>query len=365
MRTLAIAALAVCAAGCRPTPASAPGEEIAHDGPTNPAARGDTIGSTSAPPEESPCPTGATPHGAPPPDGSEVRCVDADGLPHGPWSIYFSDGTLAGRVEYEHGVEHGSIELHWPTVSPRSVGQYAGGRRAGVWLKFGADGEVIRQWDHHATEVIVTTHYAADETESGTAEVSEHREAPDACGARPPPLPPATEQTTATVVLLDTSGSLSEQVADDMRGGVTRIASLLGEGDELAVVTTSSFATTLVPMHAVGTRDLGEGLAKLRVGGGSDLVPGLIESYAQLSGSRGLRHVILFTDARVPFDCLDEWVRRLRTSHTIVSVVGPRDEPLGIERIAAWGGDNPIFLRDPSAMVDAFLASHRRFVARH
>jgi hypothetical protein len=60
------------------------------------------------------CPTGSRPEGAAPPQGSEWKCVDADGAATGPWLTWYGNGQLMSERRMKQGKEHGRQRSWWP-----------------------------------------------------------------------------------------------------------------------------------------------------------------------------------------------------------------------------------------------------------
>ncbi len=60
------------------------------------------------------CPEGASPRGAAPPTGREIRCEKPDGTPHGLWVTWYESGGMMSRRQMRDGVEHGQQESWWP-----------------------------------------------------------------------------------------------------------------------------------------------------------------------------------------------------------------------------------------------------------
>jgi len=61
-----------------------------------------------------PCPPGAHAQGKAPPDGSERKCLNADGLAEGPWLTWYGNGQLLSERHMKQGREHGRQRSWWP-----------------------------------------------------------------------------------------------------------------------------------------------------------------------------------------------------------------------------------------------------------
>lgn len=60
------------------------------------------------------CPAGSQPEGTAPPQGSEWRCVDAEGRANGPWLTWYASGQLLSERQMKDGKEHGRQRSWWP-----------------------------------------------------------------------------------------------------------------------------------------------------------------------------------------------------------------------------------------------------------
>lgn len=86
-----------------------------------------------------PCPEGAQLRGQLPPAGNVIECVNAQGTPQGPSSVWFPNGHEGTYTEYKNGVRHGRW-MHWLHGQPLVEGLYSEGRKDGDFT-YWFDGE--------------------------------------------------------------------------------------------------------------------------------------------------------------------------------------------------------------------------------
>ncbi len=60
------------------------------------------------------CPDGTHAEGAAPPEGFELRCLDAEGRAEGPWRNWYDNGQLLSERSMKQGREHGRQRSWWP-----------------------------------------------------------------------------------------------------------------------------------------------------------------------------------------------------------------------------------------------------------
>lgn len=367
---VAVSLAVIAGMACRPTPAPDPAAASA----VPPAISSDRQEGSGAfarartAIEGAECPDDASPRGDAPPQGRETWCVDTEGRRHGPWTIWFPSGSIAGRVHVGHGTEDGPVKLWWDGDALFEEGQYRDGRPDGTWRTY-VEGVLTSESDLRGFPEVTRTWHEEDGTSQREAfrlgaAIQPQRGGAVAveCGYVPPPLPAPGTGGTSTVLVLDTSGSLGDANEVELRRAASLLASELEPEDELSIVTATTLAVIALPLTRVGAADLRTASAAIRSGGGSDLVPALAVAHTELAAAKGRRHVIVFSDAQLPFQCLDAWVRRLRAADTIVSFVAPRDGLVeGVERLATWGGDRATFIADLRELASAVAASHRAF----
>ena len=77
-----------------------------------------------------------------------INQKDSQGLQHGPWELYYTNGHLWSRGHYHHGVLHGIWEsYYWDgTISWRR--HWLHGKQHGLWEWYRSDGhlEKLELW---------------------------------------------------------------------------------------------------------------------------------------------------------------------------------------------------------------------------
>ncbi|MBK1795514.1 VWA domain-containing protein [Devosia sp. WQ 349] len=107
----------------------------------------------------------------------------------------------------------------------------------------------------------------------------------------------------ALAFVLDRSGSMSQKVSETTRLGIAKQATLsaielLGEGSQVAVVVFDSQALVPVPLQSAAVNEgILLAMDTVDAGGGTAIVPGLVEGLRQLWGVEApARHIVLMTD---------------------------------------------------------------------
>ena len=65
---------------------------------------------------------------------TNLRPINEEGLPHGLWEIYFSNGQLDFRGEHVNGLQHGFVESYCGDGVLHYKGTYDMGKRVGFWI---------------------------------------------------------------------------------------------------------------------------------------------------------------------------------------------------------------------------------------
>lgn len=89
------------------------------------------------------CPEPAQPVGASPPAAFELKCVLADGTPHGPWLNWYESGELMSRQNMRDGREHGLQESWWPNGERMMRGISVDGHRYQGFEYWNLSGEPV------------------------------------------------------------------------------------------------------------------------------------------------------------------------------------------------------------------------------
>lgn len=73
---------------------------------------------------------------------------DKDKERHGRWTFYFENGQEASTSEYSHGVLHGYSVVKHSNGSIYYHGEYADGKKIGVWKTFDERGKLTNEQDY-------------------------------------------------------------------------------------------------------------------------------------------------------------------------------------------------------------------------
>lgn len=181
-----------------------------------------------------------------------------------------ASSSLAGRWEIGLGAEHGvrldrDVVVRWPVAAPRVGLSVDIGRPRNGALSYGL------------VSIVPPAHGS------------------DAARARRRDL----------ILLLDTSGSMGGEPLEQSRRTCLALLDTLGEGDSLEMIEFSSAArrwkSRAVPAVEANLKDARKWLAKLEAGGGTEMVAGVLEALAPLSGE-AQRQVVLLTDGYIGFE---------------------------------------------------------------
>lgn len=150
----------------------------------------------------------------------------------------------------------------------------------------------------------------------------------------------------ALAFVLDRSGSMSQKVADTTRLGIAKQATLsaielLGEGSQVSVVVFDSEAKVPVTLQRAAENDaILLALDTVDAGGGTAIVPGLIEALRQLQGvDAPARHIVLMTDGLSTPGDVDEIMDAIGQEGITVSsvAIGNGADVTELRRIANIG----------------------------
>jgi hypothetical protein len=79
--------------------------------------------------DELACPEKTSLSGKKPPEGFEQFCVLTDGIKHGPYKHWYSNGQLMEWLHYKNGKEHGEQTAWWPNGQMMMRGESVNGKR--------------------------------------------------------------------------------------------------------------------------------------------------------------------------------------------------------------------------------------------
>jgi len=96
--------------------------------------------------EEFQCPSGASVHGAPPPEGAKAWCELPDGIQHGPSVSWYEAGIPKAEAHFDEGKLDGVFKLWHANGQLAEEGYYTADRRHGTFSAWTEDGvKVLEQ----------------------------------------------------------------------------------------------------------------------------------------------------------------------------------------------------------------------------
>jgi len=167
------------------------------------------------------------------------------------------------------------------------------------------------------------------------------------------------EPTLALTLVIDKSGSMSDEKIALAKEAARATAALLHEDDYLGVIGFDAAPTHVVRLSAARNRSAIErGIDRLKAGGGTAIFPALDAAYADLSGVRARKkHVILLTDGQTREAGLDVLVQNMQLSDITLSTVGLGQDVSRklLEDLARIGHGRSYFTDDPRHVPRLFL----------
>ncbi len=168
----------------------------------------------------------------------------------------------------------------------------------------------------------------------------------------------------ALVLVLDTSGSMggmgTEPSKVELAKEVARsVVDLLGDQDLIGVLQFDQSYRWLVPPVPARERDqIVAQVARLRAGGGTDLLPALRAAHQALRGVEArVKHVIVLSDGQTDPGDFEREVHQMRAHHITLSAVsvGKDADVRFMRSLASWGGGRHYVARDPYAIPQIFV----------
>ncbi len=160
----------------------------------------------------------------------------------------------------------------------------------------------------------------------------------------------------AVVLVLDTSASMTglgtEPAKVELAKETARsLLDTLRDGDLIGVIAFDQEYRWLVPLIPARERGrIGELIARLRTGGGTNLWPALRAAAEALEGVRArVKHVVVLSDGQTdPGDFQSLALRMRKQGITVTAVsVGQDADVAFMQRLSAWGGGRHYHARDP------------------
>jgi Mg-chelatase subunit ChlD len=125
-------------------------------------------------------------------------------------------------------------------------------------------------------------------------------------------------------LVIDRSGSMTGEKLELAKDAAKATAELLGADDLIAVIAFDSQPTSIVRLQRAANRvRIGNDIARLSAGGGTNILPALKEAYDQLDPARAkIKHVILLTDGQASYEGIRELCDEMAEHKITISAVG-------------------------------------------
>jgi hypothetical protein len=173
------------------------------------------------------------------------------------------------------------------------------------------------------------------------------------------------EATLALGLVIDRSGSMSGPKMDLTKEAARGAAELMNPQDLITVVTFDSQAQTVVRLQPASNRQrILSDIAQIRASGGTNVLPGLQETFDQLLSARARKkHAIVLSDGQSPAEGVRELVDEAAAGGITVSAVGVGDgaDLALLQTIAARGGGRFYHTRDPASIPRIFTREAAQF----
>jgi Ca-activated chloride channel homolog len=162
-------------------------------------------------------------------------------------------------------------------------------------------------------------------------------------------------------IVLDTSGSMTEELPEAVRGALSFFETVIKPKDRAMVLTFSDQPRLAVPFTNEPTV-LAGGLANLIADGGTALHDSIIQALYYFGGLKGKRALIVLTDgrdegSRYPFNDALEYAKRSGVAiYTIGLALSTRDadQRIKLQRLAAETGGQAFFIERAGGLVDVY-----------
>jgi uncharacterized protein with von Willebrand factor type A (vWA) domain len=172
----------------------------------------------------------------------------------------------------------------------------------------------------------------------------------------------AADERLALVVVVDRSGSMMGAKMEHAKEAITAALGELGADDMGAVIVFDSEPTTVVRLGGMRGREVGDAIAAITPGGGTNYLPALQESYTLLTAVEvPKKHVIFLSDGQAPYDGIAELAAEYRGAGITISTValGEADEKL-LQMIAEGGAGRFWRVAEADQMAAIFVEDVRK-----
>jgi Mg-chelatase subunit ChlD len=155
----------------------------------------------------------------------------------------------------------------------------------------------------------------------------------------------------AIALVIDRSGSMSGQKLEAAKESARATAQVLSASDLITVIAFDQEPTTVVRIQRASNRSrISSDIGRLSSGGGTDIRPALREAFETLeTASAKVKHVILLSDGKAPYEGVDDLVQDMRASRITVSAVGIGDADRNLLQRVSDNGDGRLYMTDDLA----------------
>ncbi len=172
----------------------------------------------------------------------------------------------------------------------------------------------------------------------------------------------------AMVLVIDKSGSMGDDKIELAKEAAKAVVELLDPGDRVGIVAFDSYPEVLVRLQPARNRvRILDRIARLRSGGGTEILAALEAAYDQISLSAAqIRHVILLTDGQSPAQGIPGLVGQMSADGITISTVavGNQADRRLLSTIAEMGGGRSYFTRSMRS-VPRIFTKETQTVARN
>jgi Mg-chelatase subunit ChlD len=162
----------------------------------------------------------------------------------------------------------------------------------------------------------------------------------------------------AIALVVDRSGSMSGQKLEAAKESARATAQVLSSTDLITVIAFDQEPTTVVRLQRASNRSrISSDIGRLSAGGGTDIRPALREAHDALETANAkVKHVILLSDGKAPYEGVDDLVQDMRASRITVSAVGIGDADRNLLQRVSDNGDGRLYMtKDLASLPRIFM----------
>lgn len=155
----------------------------------------------------------------------------------------------------------------------------------------------------------------------------------------------------AIALVIDRSGSMNGQKLEAAKESARATAQVLSSSDLITVIAFDQEPTTIVRLQRASNRTrISSDIGRLNSGGGTDIRPALREAHEALETANAkVKHIILLSDGKAPYEGVDDLVQDIRASRITVSAVGIGQADRALLQRVSDNGDGRLYMTDDLA----------------